>query len=86
MPVAGIGAVVTEWFCYRHFSSDERYPDLRNIILANLVSWFVGIVITAFLPGGLIDKVLPGDRGHTVVAAGRHFTTFAVTAFLSLAF
>lgn len=80
-PVAGISAIGTEWFCYRHFSSDEHYPNLWDIILANLVSWFIGIVITAFLPSGLIDKVLPGGGGHTIVAAGPHFTTFAVTAF-----
>jgi hypothetical protein len=80
-PVAGIAAISTEWFCYRRFSNDEAYPNLGDILLANLVSWFVGIVLGFFLPSGLIEKTSPGGGGHTHVAAGPHFTTYAISAF-----
>jgi hypothetical protein len=80
-PVAGISAIGTEWFCYRHFSSDNDYPKLSDIILANLVSWFVGVIICFWLPSGLIQKPSPEGGGHTHVAAGPHFTTYAIIAF-----
>jgi hypothetical protein len=37
-PVAGVAAISTEWFCYRRLSSDKKYPNLGDIIPANLVS------------------------------------------------
>jgi uncharacterized membrane protein YidH (DUF202 family) len=79
-PVAGIAAIGTEWFCYRHFSSSEDYPDLGDITLANLVSWFAGIIISYFLPSGLVAKAFPGGTG-THLSSGPHFTSFAVVGF-----
>jgi predicted permease len=78
-PVAGIAAIGTEFFCYRHFSNHPARPNLGDIILANCASWFVGVVISFFLPSGLVDKIVPSH--HTVITQGPHFTTFAIVAF-----
>ena len=80
-PVAGIAAVGTEYFCYRHFSNDSERPNLGDIILANCTSWLAGIIISFFLPSGLIEKALPHDPNHSVLAASPHFTALAVIAF-----
>ena len=80
-PVAGIAAIGTEWFCYRRFSSDADYPNLGDIILANLASWFVGIILCSFLPSGLVQKPSPAGGGHTYITSGPHFTTYAIIAF-----
>jgi hypothetical protein len=80
-PVAGIAAIGTEWFCYRRFSRDKVYPNLREIILANLVSWFVGIVLCSLLPSGLVHKTSPGGAGHTHIEPGPNFTKYAIIAF-----
>lgn len=85
-PVAGIAAIGTEWFCYRRFSSNEDHPSLGEIILANLASWLAGIIISCCLPSGLIQKPSPGGGGHTHIAAGPHFATYAVIAFFVACF
>ena len=47
-------AIAAEWLCYKCFTTDAHYPRLGDILLANLVSWLVGIVLCAFLPTGLV--------------------------------
>jgi len=78
-PVAGIAAVVTEFVCYRRFSSRPERPSFGDIIGANLLSWFVGIVLSFFLPSGLVPKVLPS--GSQTITQGPRFTTYAIIAF-----
>ena len=80
-PIAGIAAIGTEWFCYRRFSTDRQYPKFGDIVLADLVSWFAGIVITFFLPSGLVEKAVPGAGGHGTMTTGPHFTVYAIAGF-----
>lgn len=79
-PVAGIAAVVTEFFCYRRFSSHPERPTIGDIIGANLVSWLAGMVIAWFLPSGLIQKSVPSGSGH-ITTQGPLFTTYAISAY-----
>lgn len=48
---------------------------IRLAIVANLVSWFAGIIITGLLPGGLI----PNHAGR--LSWGPHFVLFAILGF-----
>lgn len=83
-PVAGILAIGAEWFCYRRFSSDPIYPKLRDIILANLVSWVAGLLISFCLPSGLIAKTVGAGEGHGeshILTPGPHFGAYVIVAF-----
>jgi Ca2+/Na+ antiporter len=79
-PVAGIAAIVTEFMCYRRFSSHPERPSFGDIIGANLVSWLAGIVIGFFLPSGLVHKAVSSGSGR-ILTQGPHFTTYAIIAF-----
>ena len=78
-PVAGIAAIGTEWLCYRLLSKQMNRPTLWDVIFVNLVSWLVGIILSFFLPSGLISKPIRG--GHSVAVQGPHFTAYAIIAF-----
>jgi hypothetical protein len=78
-PVAGIVAIVTEFVCYRRFSSHPERPSFRDIIGANALSWFAGILISFVLPSGLATKMLPNGSQH--ITQGPHFATYAIIAF-----
>jgi len=79
-PVAGIAAMVTEYACYRRFSSHPERPSFGDIIGANFVSWLVGIVIGFFLPSGLVHKAKSSGAGP-ILTQGPHFTTYAIIAY-----
>ena len=79
-PVAGIAAVITEFVCYRRFSSHLERPSFGDIIGANLLSWLVGMVIGFILPSGLVEKAVPGGS-RQILTSGPHFTTYAIIAF-----
>jgi len=79
-PVAGVAAIGTEWLCYRLFSTNRGYPNIIKIILANLVSWCVGIVIAFCLPSGLITEFSPEGK-YPHLEPGPYFTAYVIVAF-----
>ena len=74
-------AIATEWLCYKCFTTDAHYPRLGDILLANLVSWLVGIVLCAFLPTGLVLTPPHGSGGQRHLTTGPHFASYAVLSF-----
>jgi len=90
-PVAATAAMVSEIAVFK-----LRYHQLswrRSIgvtVAANLVSWFVGIVLGCFLPHGLVPKIQgSGDHPVSILTPGPHFNAlmwagFAVAFLLSI--
>ena len=80
MPAAGLAALGSEWFCYREFSKNSNRPGLGEIMLANAVSWLVGVFLIALLPDGIIHRPA-GDGGTVIPSKGPHFAELVVAAF-----
>src|SRR5258705_9064175 len=55
-------------------------PTILLVVLANVVSWLVGMGITSYLPSGLVPTVLPS--GVTSIKPGPMWSTYSYASWL----
>ena len=82
-PVASILAFVTEIIIFR-----KRYLGLatRQVVLtallANIISWIAGVLLSSILPSGLVPKIVDeGEKKASIISAGPNFESLVFTAF-----
>jgi len=82
-PVAGIAAILTEVFIFRKVYGSLSFSRTLGIVLiANIVSWVAGIVLSNFLPSGLAPRVIQaGENEVSILARGDNFGTLVIAAF-----
>ena len=82
-PVAGIAAILTEVFVFRKvYSSLSFYKTLGFVLIANIVSWIAGIILSNFLPSGLAPRVIQaGEKEVSILGRGDDFGTLVIVAF-----
>ena len=83
-PVAGIAAIVVEvlvfWRLNRHLRIGQI---IAVVVLANVASGYIGFVIAAFLPSGLVPKVVgEGEHQGQIIQPGPQFDTYMVLSFV----
>jgi hypothetical protein len=83
LPIAGAAAIGTELFVFWRYNREVPFGRiLSRVILANLVSWFVGVIIAFLLPSGLGTRPVPSRGGQiSIVTTGPHWNTLAIIAF-----
>jgi hypothetical protein len=83
-PLAGVLALATEFAVFAHFQRGvmSRFRILGVIVGVNLLSWFVGLVLSFFLPSGLVPQLADaGDRQIYITTQGPHWGTLAILSF-----
>jgi hypothetical protein len=83
-PLSGVLALAAEFAVFAHFQCGvmSRFRILGLVVGVNLVSWLVGLVLSFFLPSGLVPKLADaGDRRNYITTQGPHWGTLAILSF-----
>jgi hypothetical protein len=76
-PVIIIGVFSVETFIYYKLNKKVSiYKSLLAVSIVNIVSWLIGVLITSFLPSGLIPHI---EHGYTT--QGNMFDTYMLLSF-----
>ena len=76
LPYIIVGVLVIEILAYKRYCPTlPTNTAIRLAVVANLVSWLAGVVITGLLPSGLI----PNQSGR--LSWGRHFVLYSILGF-----
>jgi hypothetical protein len=83
-PIAGVLALAAEFAVFAHFRRGvmSRWRLLAVVVGVNLMSWFAGLVLSFFLPSGLVPQLADaGDRWIPIPTQGPHWGTLAILSF-----
>jgi hypothetical protein len=83
-PLSAVLALTAEFAVFVYFQRGVMSkPRLLFVVVGvNLFSWLVGIVLSGFLPSGLVPRLVgEGEHQGYVVAAGPHWDAIAILSF-----
>jgi len=83
-PLSAVLALATEFAVFAYFQHGviSKSRLLGVVVGVNLFSWFVGIVLSSFLPSGLVPKLVgEGEHQAHIITQGPHWGTIAILSF-----
>ena len=82
-PIVGISAILAEVFVFRRrYQALTFFGALIPVLVANVISWIFGVVLSAILPSGLVPKIVKsGDQGVSILSRGPDFGVLVAAAF-----
>jgi branched-subunit amino acid ABC-type transport system permease component len=82
-PIAGIAAILAEVFVFRRrYQTFTIFGALSPVLVANVISWIFGIVLSLILPSGLVPKIVKsGDQEVSILSRGPDFGVLVAAAF-----
>ena len=83
-PLSAVLALATEFGVFAYFQRGVMSKSrlLSVVVSVNLFSWLVGIVLSFFLPSGLVPKLVgEGEHQAHIITQGPQWGTIAVLSF-----
>jgi len=80
-PIAALLAISSEIFTFKcRYKSLPLSRTVWITLVANFVSWMIGLLLSLVLPSGLVPKIM--RSGFKTIAPGPHFQVFVICGFI----